>query len=163
MSNTTNHLLLNSTILSNSSLSAISSSFIPGTNVTWPLFEQFSSNDHLTNASDVVALAFLILSLLAAIATSSWLSSYKDPRKHLHTLAYSLRCCSFLTTYAIMLYGISQFFILQDWMKKSGLFKGDDGEDNKIETFGQLMPIVLLALPILALIEQFAGKLSALL
>ena len=157
MSNTTGHMPSNITISSNSSLLGNFSSLIPGTNVTWPLFEQFSSNDNLENVGDVIALAAITFSFMLASGTSALLSNSDLSRTRRHKVAYFLRWTSFTISYSIMIYGFSQFLILRDWMKKSNLF-GQENDEYEISSFGQLMPIVLLILPVLALFEQFAGK-----
>jgi len=54
------------------------------------------------------------------------------------------------------LYGFARFQQLQHWMNYSGWFK--DENEMEIDSFGQMMPLVLLALPFLALVEQLGGK-----
>ncbi|KAF2638303.1 hypothetical protein P280DRAFT_551436 [Massarina eburnea CBS 473.64] len=159
--NTTNQIPSNVTVSNNSSLAGHHSSFIPSTNVTWTQrFEQFSSNDNLTNTGDVVSLAFITASFFLAIGTSLLLSIKNVrclPHKRRHQVAYIFRCISFLTSYGIMIYGFSQFLELRNWMGKSQLF-GRENDEYEIRSFGQLMPIGLLILPVLAFVEQFADR-----
>jgi hypothetical protein len=52
---------------------------------------------------------------------------------------------------------IYQFFEFQNWMRKSGWFGNNDGEYS-MDSFGQIVPLVLLTLPVLALLEAVAGE-----
>lgn len=56
-----------------------------------------------------------------------------------------------------MVYGVVQFLSLQSWMEDSKWF-GDDKGESTVSSFGQLMPLILLALPVLALAEQKFGR-----
>ncbi|KAF2681835.1 hypothetical protein K458DRAFT_488961 [Lentithecium fluviatile CBS 122367] len=127
------------------------------TPVTMPAFATFSSNDDLTSTGDMVALCFLFGAFILTALTSFILFLVKMDRTWHNWVAYSVRLICFVTTYVIAWYGFARFQQLQHWMKYSGWFGEDDGEES-MASFGQLMPLVLLFLPVLALIEAFAER-----
>jgi hypothetical protein len=57
----------------------------------------------------------------------------------------------------VSMFVIYQFFEFQNWMRKSGWFGNNDGEYS-MDSFGQIVPLVLLTLPVLALLEAVAGE-----
>jgi len=138
-----------------------------------PEFQRFNSNDTLTNF-DKTALIFLSVALGLTSIASGILSHYNPAKKNQyndakknqyndakknkwpHYIAYALRCLSFLIITGIAIYGLVQFILLQNWMLNSNWFGGDKGERD-FGSFGQLIPLILLALPCLALAEQIFG------
>jgi hypothetical protein len=128
------------------------------TNATMPAFALFASNDDISSTFDLVVLSLLLVAFIITASTSTLLFFSNGKPSSRHKIAFFARCLSFLIAYAIAFYGLARFSQLWDWMNyDSGWFADGDGE-KKIDSFGQLMPLVLLTLPILALIEQFAGE-----
>ena len=127
------------------------------TNTTMPAFALFASNDDISSTFDLVVLILLLAAFVIAASTSTLLFFSKGNPSGRHKFAFFARCLSFLIAYAIAFYGLARFSQLWHWMNYSGWFADGDGE-KKIDSFGQLMPLVLLTLPILALMEQFAGE-----
>jgi hypothetical protein len=151
LTNATNAVATNSSTGFRSTNS--SATFINGT--TMLEFRQFNSDDTLTN-DNKTALVFLTVAFGLMLIASFILWRYKKLNWSRY-IAYSLRLASFLIIEGIMIYGFVQFLLLQNWMIKSNWFGGDKGEE-EIGTFGQLIPLILLALPFLALAEQIFGK-----
>jgi hypothetical protein len=135
-----------------------SSSLVPGrTNITWPTFEQFNSDDNLTNVPDLVVFGFVTLCFLLTLATSVYLYNSHQSKQTRHQAAFYIRCFSYLITSISTIYGIARLFNLRNWMSDSKLF-GDDKSEEEFDSFGQWMPLILLVLPLLALLEQSVGK-----
>jgi hypothetical protein len=128
------------------------------TSFTMSAFTTFSSDDDFGNTGDLVALVFLTAACILAAVTSlvSFLSE-GDSFWH-HKFPFYSRLSCFVTTYGIAYYGLVRFQILHDWMNGSGWFEADDDGEKTVKSFGQLMPLILLSLPVLALIESLAGK-----
>lgn len=129
-----------------------------------PAFSNFNSNDDLKSDGDLTALYFLIATCALTVLTSIVLVIAKNEGtcEHSflcrHQLAHFSRCVGFFAIYVIACYSWNKFSKLQDWMNGSGWFDENDNGENSIESFGQLMPLILLALPVLALIEALAGE-----
>jgi hypothetical protein len=161
LTNATNTVATNSSASFRSTNS--SATFTNGT--IMPEFQRFNSNDTLTNF-DKTALIFLTIALGLTSIASGILSHYKPVKKNQyndakknkwpHYIAYALRCLSFLIITGITIYGLVQFILLQNWMINSNWFGGDKGERD-FGSFGQLIPLILLALPCLALAEEIFG------
>lgn len=151
--------IMNITIATNSSTrtEGVNGSAIFTNSTTMPNFQQFSSNDVL-RSNDIKAYAAMTVALIFTGVASIILAWTDDKDNRLcHWTAYTLRVVSFFTIYGVMAYGFSRFLILQEWMIGSGWFGGDNGESS-LQSFGQLMPLVLLLLPILMVFEESAGK-----
>lgn len=130
-----------------------------GSNGTATLhFENFSNNDDLSKG-DLGAYVAVTIAILLTLSASYILNVYETPDKpqRRHWLAYGFRCLSFFIVYSVMIYGFAKFQVLQGWMIESGLFGKDDGEKT-FGSFGQLMPVLLLSLPLLAFFEEKCGK-----
>ncbi|KAL5472359.1 hypothetical protein PMIN07_000811 [Paraphaeosphaeria minitans] len=129
-----------------------------------PAFSTFSSNDDLSSGGDLQALSFLLVACVVAGLTSLSLSLMKEKGTCHHNgfcrhrVAYLFRWACFLTTYVIAIYGWARFSALQGWTIKSAWFESDDGGEKEIDSFAQLMPLALLALPVLTLIEALAER-----
>ncbi|OAG04780.1 uncharacterized protein CC84DRAFT_1176948 [Paraphaeosphaeria sporulosa] len=129
-----------------------------------PAFATFNSNDDLSSDGDLKAFYCLIGACAVAALTSFLLVLFKKQGTCGHSLlcrhhfAYLLRWGCFFTTYIIALSSWNRFTKLQNWMIGSGWFEGSDTGERSIDSFGQLMPLILLALPVLALIEALAEK-----
>ncbi|KAF2996183.1 hypothetical protein E8E13_000076 [Curvularia kusanoi] len=130
-----------------------------GSNGTATLnFENFSNNDDLSNddLGAYVAIAIAIfLTLLASCILNVYERSDKPQRRH--WTACCFRCSSFIIVYVVMFYEFTKFRALQGWMIESGLFGEDDGETT-FGSFGQVMPVILLALPLLAGCEEIFAE-----
>jgi hypothetical protein len=126
------------------------------------IFANFNSNDDLNSTGDMVALVCLFAAFLLTITMSIYLSLSIERRTTCHKIVYAGRCICFIIAYAIMFYGFNSFRQLQKWMGDSNWFVGEDGEvddgEFSVESFGQVIPLVLLALPVLAVVEQFSSE-----
>jgi hypothetical protein len=144
-----------------SSLYGNSSSYSASDNTTYttlPAFTTFNSDDDFGNTGDLVALVFLTgACILAAVTSLVSFMSEGDDFWH-HKFPFYSRFSCFLTTYGIAFYGLVRFQMLHDWMNDSGWFAADDDGEKTVKSFGQLMPVILLSLPVLALIESLAGE-----
>lgn len=78
------------------------------------------------------------------------------PFKTLHW-TYILRGAMSVAAFGASIYIINHVVAFQAWMRDSGWFGDDDGEYS-MDSFGQIVPLVLLTLPFLALLEAMAGK-----
>lgn len=153
---------INATALSpsaNSSMAGNATLTVPIANRSMSAFTNFESNDYLSSTGDMVALGFLFTAFVITIITNGILFIMEDTMAFHRWFAYPIRCIAFLISNIIAIFAIIRFKNLQGWMLASGWFVDDDGE-RSIQSFGQLMPLVLLILPALALIEQYAGESS---
>ncbi|KAF2105609.1 hypothetical protein BDV96DRAFT_608094 [Lophiotrema nucula] len=141
----------------NSSVRRNATVVAPTANASMTAFTTFTSNDDLSHGGDMVALGFLFAAFMITAITNCILLFLEEREAFHQWVAYPVRCGSFLASYIIALYALYRFLELQGWMLKSGWFVDDDGETS-VESFGQLMPLILLALPILALAEQYAAE-----
>lgn len=133
-----------------------STSFGNGTSMSH--FQRFSSNDVIntgfTGSGDVKAYIAVTIALALTVSASAIHHHWKDH----HWIAWGMRVVSFFAVYGVFLYGCFSFWALKKWMSKSKWFDEKDDGENTIHSFGQLMPVVLLILPLLALAETKWSK-----
>jgi hypothetical protein len=150
ISNITTHPTANSSVSSNGTNE---STYTKGS-----IFQNFNNNDALSN-DDMWFYIAIAVALCFTFTASVILHHKKRSTNPLiwRWVAYVLRCLSFIIIYVVMLNALITFISLQNWMVKSGWFGKDDGE-RSFESFGQMMPLVLLFLPFLALLEEKSSK-----
>jgi hypothetical protein len=150
----------------------------PLTNATMPNFTLFASDDDTRSIGDQVALGLLSLAFILGALSSLFLflskrnqnpsgrstvpaTARSERQNHSppgrQKFAFVLRCVSFIIANGVAFYGFVCFYKLWNWMNESRWFADGDDEKN-VKSFGQLMPVLLLLLPILALMEQCAGE-----
>jgi hypothetical protein len=120
-------------------------------------FENFTSDDDVRKI-DIVLYSFITVAIFLTLIASIVLHRFEKDTGHVkmfrgtHLLAFFLRALSSLIVYAIMIYGFIQFRSLHAWMQNSGWLDKDNSETN-IQSFGQMLPVVLLFLPVISLAE----------
>lgn len=129
----------------------------------------FMDNSTITNAANqnsssiVSFVEYILLFIFFAVAVLLSLMhthffKLGRPFKTLHW-TYFLRGAMSVAAFGVSIYLINHVVTFQAWMLNSGWFGDDDGESS-MDSFGQIVPLVLLALPFLALLEAMAGKLT---
>lgn len=130
----------------------------------------FMANSTMPNSSEASKANFWwgffeYIALFIFFLVSAGLSAYhthffkKDVKYSANPVIYWIRGGLLVAGLGISGWVIYNLFHLQHWMQDSGWFGEDDGESDG-KTFGQIVPLVLLALPFLALFEAYAGMFS---
>jgi hypothetical protein len=160
-SNMTSSVVTNSSSVfenTNSSASAVN-----GTMMT--IFEPFRSSDVLHKADGMFAYGAVTIALVITLVASVLLATIPAPDEkpksksniRIHWTAFVLRILSFIIVYVVLIYDAITFINLRTWMRESRWFADDDGEYT-LNSFGQLMPLILLILPGPATLEERVGK-----
>ena len=134
------------------------------TNHTVPAYSNFSSDDTLKDLRNMYAFGFLT----AAFAVTSFLSvfqkcvhkrikNHKQIKRNLHRVAVILKILAWLTCAVIAIWSYTRFCGLRNWMQNSDWLR-EDRSERSADSFGQLVPLILLALPFLTVFEQCVGE-----
>ena len=136
-----------------------SNSTIP--NDTMSVYSNFASDDNITDRWNIVVLACLIFAVIFAAAISFG-QKMGDHSARTHRIAVGGKSLSVFICFAAALFGLVRFVKLRSWMQDSQWLRHDDGETD-YKSFGQLLPMIMLALPFLAAFEQWVGELICIL
>ncbi|KAF2794539.1 hypothetical protein K505DRAFT_360974 [Melanomma pulvis-pyrius CBS 109.77] len=133
------------------------------TNRTIPAYSNFSSDDTLKDPGDMTAFGFLtgafVLTSLLSVA-QKYVHKTNLEQKTLdaiHRAAVILKTAALITCFGIAIWSYTRFQTLHSWMQKSDWLRDDDAERSP-DSFGQLVPLVLLALPFLTIFEQLVAQ-----
>ena len=154
---------VNTTISSQNNSSSVSTNSTILKNYTIPAYSNFSSDDTLENPGNMVAFGFLttafILTSILSIAQKyeHRLDLEKKQIENIHRVVVILKFAAWLICTVVAIWSYTRFDGLHKWMQNSDWLREDDSE-RSIDSFGQLVPLVLLALPFLTIFEQCVGE-----
>lgn len=102
----------------------------------------------------VLLLFFFLVAVALAILHSRFLRSGRPFKQTRWTYwARGALSGAGIVASIVLIYQVTHF---QNWMNESGWFDGDD--ESSYEGFGQLVPLIMLGLPVLGFLEGCAGE-----
>jgi len=122
-------------------------------------YANFDSDDTLDGKWDLIMMIILLLAMIGSIGTSYYQahmekeSETKSYRKHV--IISRTLCCGVAA--GITIYAAVTLLQLRTWMNSSSKFDSSDAGEISFESYGQLMPLFLLVLPISAFVEALFG------